>query len=59
MDGARVYLKQLDHNVYMLIVENDDHHIYVKLTTRSSRSHVDAWVYEEFSQAELKRMSAE
>ncbi len=48
MSGARVHLKVLDDNVYMLIVENSDHYIYVKLTARSKRGKIDAWVYEEF-----------
>lgn len=47
MTGARVHLKCLDDNVYMLIVENSEHYIYVKLTTRSKRGKMDAWIYEE------------
>lgn len=50
MRAADVHLEHLDDNVYMLIVENAERYVYVKLTARSNRGKIDGWIYEESEQ---------
>ena len=48
MSGADVHLEQLDDSVFMLIVENAEHHWHLRIGARGGRAAVDAWVYEAF-----------
>jgi len=48
MSGADVHLEALDDKVFMLIVENADRHLHLRIGPRGGRAAVDAWVYEQF-----------
>lgn len=48
LTGANVHLEQLDDSVFMLIVENEEHHWHLRIGARGGRAKVDAWVYERF-----------
>ncbi len=48
MSGADVHLEALDDKVFMLIVENADRHLHLRIGPRGGRAFVDAWVYEQF-----------
>lgn len=52
LSNASVHLEQLDDHIFMLIVENEEHHWHLRIGARSQRSEVDAWVLERFDGAE-------
>lgn len=54
LSNAFVHLEQLDGHVFMLIVENKEHHWHLRIGARSGK--VDAWVLEQFDGAkEMKQ----
>ncbi len=50
MRAAWVHLEKLSDETFMLIVENKDHHIHMRVGSSSGRAPVRAFVYEEFDQ---------
>ncbi len=46
LSNASVHLEQLDDTIFMLRVENKEHHWHLRIGSRSGRAKVDAWVYE-------------
>jgi len=54
LSNADVHLEQLDDSVFMLIIENDQHHWHLRIGSRSNRAKVDAWLYEELSPSDIR-----
>ena len=46
LSNASVHLEQLDDTIFMLIVENNEHHWHLRIGSRSGKAKVDAWLYE-------------
>ena len=52
--NAHVHLEQLDDHIFMLIVENEEQHIHMRVGSRTGRGKVDAWIVEQHDQERIE-----